>query len=149
MKPKRLWSVTLSTVCILIAALFFCSVISHRHSKDYIFDYVHSNYSELEQLVESILQSEDQTPMSFDAWSVRLYKDASMIQFEGSPRGFGPSCIYTGFYYSIDGMPKGFDGAKVVYSPDSPGWHWEEDTGDNYAYTEKIIEKWYFFEMRF
>lgn len=72
-----------------------------------------------------------------------------MIQFTGLSKGLGSSTVYTGFYFSADGSPKGFQGTEMMYSPNGTGWYWKEEHGDNYAYTEEIIEKWYWFEMHF
>ena len=35
------------------------------------------------------------------------------------------------------------------YAPSGGGWRWEEPGGDNWAYTQRLAERWYWYEMHF
>lgn len=65
--------------------------------------------------------------------------------------GFGlvPSSIYYGFYYVSNDEPLGFQATRVKLKLDGHGWKWREPKGDNYYYTEKIVDHWYYYEAGF
>lgn len=65
--------------------------------------------------------------------------------------GFGivPSSIYYGFYYTSKDEPKGFQNVDVKFIPYKNGWKWEEERGDNWQYTRKIADHWYYYEAGF
>lgn len=59
------------------------------------------------------------------------------------------STYYCGAVCTDDGNPVGFDGSDMQIVADGRGWSWQEVNGNNKYYTEKIIDNWYFYEMRF
>lgn len=72
-----------------------------------------------------------------------------MIQFDVKKGGFGTSTTYEGFYYSLEDIPRGFQGVDIEFQCNGVGWEWHDSNNDNSAYTEQIIDNWYWFEMHF
>ena len=64
--------------------------------------------------------------------------------------GFGivPSSSCKGFYYSPQDVPRGYQGSRQPLTDAGAGWSWEDD-GDNRYYTEKLCDKFYFYEVHF
>lgn len=56
---------------------------------------------------------------------------------------------YYGCYYSPDDVPLAFQNTDVELSQDGHNyWEWQAE-GDNHGATEKIRERWYYFEASF
>ena len=56
---------------------------------------------------------------------------------------------YWGVYYSPDDVPLPFQNMDVPLCADGDGaWTWTE-VGDNHGRTEKITDRWYYFEAAF
>jgi hypothetical protein len=122
----------------------------YRNSKSAIINYIHKHNTELEQFAESIIRSNDyNTTGTYNEWEVFYWSESNKVEFLVSSRGIVPASIYEGFYYSPDDKPIGFQGEIVEFIVDGTGWKWEERSGDNFQYTEKIIDKWYWFKMSF
>ncbi len=73
----------------------------------------------------------------------------SFVDFYCYGVGLAPSSIYYGFYYVNPDEPLGFQATRVELEVDGDGWEWEESNGDNYYYTEKIVDHWYYYEAGF
>ncbi|MCF6465342.1 hypothetical protein [Clostridium sp. Cult2] len=71
------------------------------------------------------------------------------IEFFCSGFGIVPSSLYYGFYYHGIDEPMGFQGSSLKFEQQGHGWYWREINGDNYNYTEKIIDNWYFYVAGF
>lgn len=72
-----------------------------------------------------------------------------MVEFFSGAKDLCSEMTYTGFYYSPDDTPRGFQGSEVEFVPHESGWLWQEENGDNRQYTEKIIDHWYWYEVHF
>jgi len=86
---------------------------------------------------------------SYHGWKVDCYKENEQVEFLVSASGFGSSTSYKGIYYSAQNIPLGFQGADVDFVPYENGWRWEQNGGDNWQYTERIFENWFWFEIHF
>ena len=148
MKRKKYISICvilLIFICILSYFFFF-----RKNSKFYVYQYVKQSHVGLEHFVEDMLKENDHTEQkTYHSWNVSAYNTSNMVEFIVSSFGVGSSPIYKGFYYSPNDEPLGFQGTDVEWQPEGDGWKWEESQGDNFEYTEKIMEKWYWFEMHF
>lgn len=75
------------------------------------------------------------------------------VDFYCSGSGLVPNSVYYGFYYISNDMPLGFQAQPVEFTPDGDGWRWEEKwenpNSDNWMYTEKITDNWYYYEAGF
>lgn len=74
---------------------------------------------------------------------------SEIVEFEVEGRGFGSSTTYTGFYYTPEDVPVGFQGESIPLTESAPGWTWQEENGDNRQTVEKICDHWYWYEAHF
>ena len=75
--------------------------------------------------------------------SVSISED--MIIFNCGGSGFGSASSYYGFYYTEN---KRTPEDRGLTQKDE-GWEWKEMGGDNWYYTEKITENFYYREMHY
>jgi hypothetical protein len=61
-----------------------------------------------------------------------------MVDFWCGGYGLGSSTSYSGFYYSPDDIPLGFQGTAMDLVKYDSGWKYKELDSDNQYYTEKI-----------
>ena len=112
--------------------------------------YVQKNYDELTQFaVEALEDPYDLKARTYNGWIVSCIPSTSVVEFTVRGFGIGPSTEYEGFYYSPDDVPLGFQGTDVELTEVDDRWQWAEEYGDNWGYTEKIVEHWYWFEAHF
>ncbi len=72
-----------------------------------------------------------------------------MYQFGLWGRGLVANSVYYGCYYSPEDVPLCLDNAKFpLISHGENAWTWQGE-GDNGGRTEKIKDKWYYFEAHF
>lgn len=77
-------------------------------------------------------------------------KDSLIIEYFCKGAGIAPAGRYAGFYYTSENQPVGFDGTALNFTKTkNGGWRWEEENGDNYEYTERIADHWYYYEAGF
>lgn len=129
-----------------------------RPSKAAAVRYVQGHQAELTAYVKTLLaidpaQLEDYHGYSggdtYDGWDVTCYPHTGMVEFQTSVFGLVPSSTYSGFYYSPEDVPLGFQSTQVDFVESGGGWLWEEPEGDNRQYTEKIADHWYWYEASF
>ena len=75
--------------------------------------------------------------------------DGIIIEYFCKGYGIVPAGLYTGFYYTSVDEPTGFQGATHKLTKTKNGWEWREPNGDNFDYTEKITENWYYYKAGF
>ena len=51
---------------------------------------------------------------------------------------------YSGFYYSGDDSPRGWENSDMELTEQDEGYGWESSSGDTY-YTERIKENWFMY----
>lgn len=75
--------------------------------------------------------------------------ESLIIEYFCKGTGIASAGTYTGFYYTSEDQPVGFQGTATNFTKTKNGWRWEEKDGDNYEYTEKITDHWYYYEAGF
>ena len=146
MKRSKYW---IATICLLLfcAAVLF-SVSLQKNRRTNVIAYIQENHLALESFVEDILNT-GTAPSEYNDWDVTYFPESGMIQFDVKKGGFGASTTYEGFYYSLEDVPRGFQGTDIEFQCNGIRWEWHDSNNDNFAYTEQIIDNWYWFEMHF
>lgn len=147
---KRVLLVVLIIIMMLVIIINILPPIRSFRNKNIIFKIVREN--------QEILNNSIKTGSYLDVLEIEGVKDVHVfttdegntyIDFFCSGFGIVPSGIYYGFYYHSIDEPIGYQGVSVKLTRDGDGWSWSEPYGDNYCYTEKITEHWYYYEAGF
>lgn len=146
---KKIWVVFIIVFIVFIAVFYLKDC-----EKTKIIKYVKENHTKLQDYSEKISENTAVTIEDYDDWEVTYWPDTNMVEFLPKNHfSFRPvyESVYTGFYYSSDDSPLGFQGGNYMFTKHNSGWIWYEDreTSDNWEYTEKIMENWYWFEIHF
>ena len=133
-----------------LAVLSLAIVLFQFHKDPSITHFVEQNYEELTQYAENMIETANAgESVIYKNFEVTYWENEDMVEFLAKKKGIGSSTNYVGFYYSPNDNPLGFQGNQVNFIPSESGWMWKESDGDNWAYTEKILECWYWFEIHF
>lgn len=140
-RRKAVWAAAL--VCLLLLG----AAALRGDQRDRGARYIRRHQAELERFVAELAAGGERT---YNGWPVRYRPELGMAEFETGAFGLAPSSAYWGFYYSPEDIPLPVMGtAEMDYAPSGGGWRWEEPEGDNWAYTERLAEGWYWYEMHF
>lgn len=71
-----------------------------------------------------------------------------IVEYETGCWGFASQTSYYGFYYSPEDRPLGFNGEKLELPNTITAFQYELE-GDNWYYTEKLTNNWYYYEMHY
>lgn len=140
----------IATLAIIIAIAFL--VLFWGSAKRRTFQYVSNHREELEEFSETLLsqcKESNHADAVYNRIQANAWKKSQMVEFIVRRRGIVPGSIYSGFYYSPKDVPIGYNGVKVQWTGTDTGWTWREKDGDNWEHTERIMEKWFWFEMHF
>ncbi len=143
-------------VIILIIAfisfvIWFDSMISDNLSKKEIFELVNENYS---IIIEDVSEN-DFTDTKKIKGVKEVYSDTDVIDVYCGGSGIGSATSYYGFYYSPDGLPRdawcgsNFGRTPDELIPEGKGFAIKNSNDDNYYYTEKIKDNFYYYEAHF
>ncbi len=143
-------------VIILIIAfisfvIWFDSMISDNLSKKEIFELVNENYS---IIIEDVGEN-DFTDTEKIKGVKEVYSDTDVIDVYCGGSGIGSATSYYGFYYSPDGLPRdawcgsNFGRTPDELIPEGKGFAIKNSNDDNYYYTEKIKDNFYYYEAHF
>lgn len=143
-------------VLILIIAfisfiIWFDSMISDNLSKKEIFELVNENYS---IIIEDVSEN-DFTDTEKIKGVKEVYSDTDVIDVYCGGTGIGSATSYYGFYYSADDLPKdawcgsNFGRTPDELIPEGKGFTIKNSNDDNYYYTEKIRDNFYYYEAHF
>ena len=145
-------TVLLILIIALIAfMIWFDSMISDNLSKKEIFELVNENYT---VIIEDI-EENDFTDTGKIKGIKEVYSDTDIIDVYCGGKGMGSATSYYGFYYSADDLPKdawcgsNFGRTPDELIPDGKGFAIKNSNDDNYYYTEKIRENFYYYEAHF
>lgn len=69
------------------------------------------------------------------------------IDYYCGGKGLSVSSSYYGFYYADNNQPDGWQHEVFQLTEYDNGWRWQED--DNWYYTERIRDNWFYYEMHF
>lgn len=146
-KKLMIWLLIGSALLLLI----FCKLKSDTNgSKAVTFHYILEHHLELEEFVKDLPRSHDTTVQTaYGEWDVVYWQSSGMVEFYGPSQGVAPASEYTGFYYAPNDGPLGFQGVSADFIEEGSGWKWQIPNSDNWEYTEKVMDHWYWFEMHF
>lgn len=144
MRKKFFWCMVL--VFVIFAIAFF----SNKDGKKNVEMYIRKNRADLHAYAEKISENTINTTEHYDGWEVTYWSNTGIVEFRLKDT-FGLGSSYTGFYYSSEDVPLGFQGNDLEFVEKTPGWIWYEnyDNSDNWEYTEKIMDHWYWFKVHF
>lgn len=154
MRSKRLWGVAL---LFAVAVLLGCAWnMFSPFSKGYAVRYVQTHSAVLTEYAQQVIADRPIKELRCqNGWTVNYYADAptvptaEIVEFAVGGSGFGSATSYTGFYYSPEDIPLGFQGAVLDLTESAHGWTWQEENSDNRQIIEKICDHWYWYEAHF
>lgn len=140
MKVRKFkWLIAVLILVILVLS-FFCNPLLRVKA------FVHLHHSRIEEP----LVDHNGVPV---IWGVKSHNtwegEHDMTEFILFHSGFGSETTYYGCYYSWDDVPLAFqnqDAALVQHG--HAYWNWKGE-GDNHGATQKIMDRWYYFEASF
>lgn len=143
---KRHWKL-LGAVCVCMVGIVWLGTAGGLDKKSRVERQFHADLEELTQTAELVLAGQEAEVPS--KWrDVSRFDDVVCFDYGGW--GLGPSTRYWGVNYVADDRLAGFQGMSLDGAvPDGEGWLWEEDSGDNRCYVERLAPCWYYFEMNF
>ena len=111
-------------------------------TKKNIFTYVQENKDFLDDYAQS---GKDGIGVVLEGHPVKVsYKDEYVDFFCGGS-GIGPDGTYYGFYFSPNDTQMNIAFDQPLEKTKS-GYRWEQESGNCYFYTEKIVMNYYFYE---
>lgn len=140
--PKRL----LAVVCVFLILLLILFFVFYPNL---VRAYVNVRHEHLEAYAESSLQNGTST--SYGLWSVYIYPEQGMVQFNTGGSGLAPGSVYEGFYYSAEDTHIPFQGFDLEMEIDGDTAYWAEpeEYSDNWGTSTRIREHWFWFEWHF
>lgn len=153
-RRKRKWIAGVIVALVVFAGAW----VALRPSKSMAARYVQGHQAELNAYVEALLDTDPaqlrdyhgySAGDTYNGWKVTYYPQTGMVEFQTSAFGLVPSSTYSGFYYSPEDVPMGYQSVQVEFVESGDGWLWEEPERDNRQYTEKIEDHWYWYEVSF
>jgi len=146
-KRKKYKIALIVFICIIAIIQFRCSINSNKSKIKVI---VNNNLDVLSEVIENNDYDKAYKIDGIDKIrSYNLGNNEVFIDFYCYGFGIAPSGIYYGFYYVSNDEPLGFQAERVKLERDGVGWKWKQPKGDNYYYTEKIADNWYYYEAGF
>lgn len=140
-------------VIILLTPFFYWIFLWHltddAPSKKEIFKYVRNNEQLILQTVNEIKANYYATDLNYNILNDKMVKDITVSEDEdiyyfycgGRGRDY-----YCGFYYSENDVLDNSMGLDTEPIPKGNGYIWYEKNVGNSSYSEKIVEKIYFYE---
>ena len=146
MKKRQLFIITI----ILFLILSGCSSNkSFKRTKEETTIFVNKYSSDLAQIVDNIIANKSAENITFKNISAISYKQINASDYIGfyydSQGMLGGQ--YWGFYYISNDKPIGDQGFEMDLKKSGDGWEWKEADGNNYYYTEKLKDNWYYYYM--
>lgn len=138
---KRKYMILLVMILVLAVAFFYRGN-PLRHTRMFV-----SMYAEQ---IQRNIESGDGVPENLGCLEVNEWPgEQNMTEFTLSGWGFGSGMRYYGCYYSPNDVPLPFQNAPVSLTQNGDGcWQWKGD-GDNHGSTQKLKDRWYYFEAYF
>ena len=130
---------------------WFANMIDDSLSKKEIFELVNENYT----LIIDDINKNDFTDTEKLKGVKEVYSDTDVIDVYCGGTGIGSATSYYGFYYSPDGLPRDnwcgsdFGRTSDELIPEGKGFAIKNSNDDNYYYTEKIRDNFYYYEAHF
>jgi len=104
------------TICICLSvAVIGLLVFTQKSPKQNIAKMVHSNIWACTNTADKAINGEDITEISFsDVRDITVWND-KQVNFLCNSYGIGPATNYYGFFYSVDNVPRTFQGEEVTF----------------------------------
>ena len=144
-------SLLLVIIFVVSFMMWFSNMIDDSLSKKEIFKLVKDNYS----IILDDIEEKDFSDTEKLKGVQEVYSDTEIVDVYCGGSGFGSATSYYGFYYSPDGLPRdawcGSDFGRTPDEliPEGKGFAIKNSNDDNYYYTEKIRENFYYYEAHF
>lgn len=109
-------------------------------------------FQENQELILSSVASGDFSQVEQLDGIDHVYVSEDYIEFSCGGAGFGPNTSYFGFFYSPTDDMTALDGGicpPEELVPSGNGYRWQEKTGDNEYYVEKLAEHFFYFQLKF
>ena len=134
----------------ILLFVWFNSLISDNLSKREIFDAVNDNY---EIILEDIKENDFSDTKKIEGIQ-EIYVENGVADVYCGGKGMGSATSYYGFYYTPDDMPRDNWAGKHFgdtgnLKQDGKGFSIKYSDDDNYYYTEKIRDNFYYYEAHF
>ena len=150
MNPKCVFVKRVTGIIIIFSLLIIVVTFFVIRKPVSIQNFVKDHSDELTQYAESMIQNgSNGKSETYGDYEMTYWATTNMVEFVARKNGIGSSTVYKGFYYSPDDKPLGFQGNQVQFTESDSGGTWKESDGDNWEYTEKIQDHWYWFEFHF
>ena len=135
-------------ICIIFIVL--CSAfITKIIFKPSITEIVKNNNIELTKIAEDIINNKSVGEHTFkNVWEISYHENSNTVEFFCNGSGLDSETYDEGFYYSPLNKPLGFQGENVEFIKYGKGFKYI-GVGDNWQYTEKIMDKWYLYKAHF
>lgn len=139
--------ISITVIFVLIGLVLLVTIPSAKQSA---FEYVQNNCADLESFAtELIADSDKDISTTYMRWDVSYWHDTNSVEFITHNKGIVPNSVICGFYYSPENIPLGFQGFQMKFDEYGSGWKWIDAESDNWEYTERIIDNWFWFEVNF
>lgn len=136
----------LFSLIFLLASNSCSSNKSFKETKQETKEFVLNNVDVLSEKVVDILSKKSADGITYDNGKTIDYKEydySNYVVFGYDAQGMLGG-QYWGFYYSTNDVPIGDQGYELDLTKSKDGWYWQEPDGNNYYYTEKITDNWFF-----
>ena len=139
--------VLVAFVCFI---MWFANMIDNSLSKKEIIELVNENHS---IILDDVNEKEFSDTERIEGIQ-EIYNKTQIVDFYCGGTGIGSATNYYGFYYSSDNNPKAvFAGTIISETPnfqmEKNGFCIKNSNDDNYYYTEKIRDNFYYYEAHF
>lgn len=133
-----------------ILAFIGIGLLGFKCSKSGTKAYLIAHQAEMNAYAEECLtNSSGSVKQTYHGWDVSCNKQRGRVEFLTSGFGLGSGTSYKGVYYSASDRPLGAMGTVISFEPHEDGYIWKQPDGDNWQYTERIMDNWFWFEVHF
>lgn len=141
-KSKRIAFIKAIAITLAVVFLFFALFI-YPYTKAGMFLTVKTWERQMTAVAQEQLLKQAGNEKAYWGYRVKAFPESDCVFFEYV------GARYTGFVYSAEDIPVGFQGTDAKFERHGDGWLWKEASGDNWMYTERIADHWYWYEMHF
>ena len=115
-------------------------------SKRQMLAMVQAHHAEIEAAIQS-----GRAETLQNQWGIReaRLRENGHVDFFCAGAGMGGNTRYFGVYYSPEDQPYDICSWAGDIAPQGDGWGWQEEKGDNTFYTERILERFFYYEYSF
>ena len=140
---NKRWLIVLM-ICLLVIMCFFIAFpnMCEPQIKKKILSYVKENKDILDDYAQN---KKDDIVVVLEGHPVKVSYIDEYVDFFCGGFGIGPDGMYYGFYISPNDIPMNIAFHQPLKKTKS-GYRWEQESGNCYFYTEKIVMNYYYYE---